>query len=220
MSKLEIRETFEIQAPAQQVWEFLLDPSRIVTCMPGAGLDEIEDERTFQGNVKVKLGPVTMKLKGRAELTEVDEQARRVVMVGSGKDSGGASSVKMEMVGHVVEKTPSTTEVQVHATVDMAGKIVRFGRGMIQAVAGQFFKEFATKLGAKLEAEAPPPAAEDEGFTREEAKSGEQPTRAVGQERGQEQEAISGFSIFFSALFEALFGFVRRILAVFGIAGD
>ncbi len=64
-----IEEEFEVQGPVQRVWEYLIDPAKVVVCIPGAELLESQDERTFLGAVKVKVGPVTMSYKGLVEFT-------------------------------------------------------------------------------------------------------------------------------------------------------
>ena len=45
---IEITEKFTVAAPIERVWDFLVDPSQVVTCMPGAQLDEIVDAENFQ----------------------------------------------------------------------------------------------------------------------------------------------------------------------------
>src|SRR6266498_1523419 len=96
-----IEEEFEVRAPVQQVWEYLIDPAKVVVCIPGAELLEARDERTFVGAVKVKVGPMTMSFKGLMKFTEVDEQGHQVRMVGEGRDAGGAGSAKVTMLSKV-----------------------------------------------------------------------------------------------------------------------
>lgn len=153
MSTLKIEERVAVKAPPERVWKYLLSPEDIVTCLPGAGLDEVEDPRNFFGNIKVKVGPVTVAYKGKATLTEVDDDNRRVTMVGEGKEKGGAGKVKMTMKSHV-EAVDGGSEVVVDADVQLAGKVVRFGRGMIQGVSKEVFKQFGERLRANLEVEA------------------------------------------------------------------
>ena len=38
---IDIKETFQVQAPIDLVWRFLLDPQQVAPCMPGAELDEV-----------------------------------------------------------------------------------------------------------------------------------------------------------------------------------
>ncbi|MDH3405299.1 MAG: SRPBCC domain-containing protein, partial [Acidobacteriota bacterium] len=49
-------ERFSVAAPIDAVWRFVMDPHQVVTCMPGAALDEVVDDRAFLGSVQVKLG--------------------------------------------------------------------------------------------------------------------------------------------------------------------
>jgi len=156
MSTLKIEERVAVKAPPAKVWAFLLSPEDIITCLPGAGLDSVEDERNFHGNVKVKVGPVTVAYKGEATLTEVDDDGHRVTMVGEGKEKGGAGKVKMTMTSHI-EAVDGGSEVVIDADVELAGKVVRFGRGMIQGVSKEVFKQFGDKLRSKLEVEEAEP---------------------------------------------------------------
>ena len=54
-----LNQTFQVKAPVEDVWAFLLDPHQVVTCMPGAALYDVEGDDTFLGNIKVKVGPIT-----------------------------------------------------------------------------------------------------------------------------------------------------------------
>ncbi len=151
MSSLKIEERFSVSAPMKRVWRFLLDPEGIAPCLPGAELLEVEDERTFHGQMKVKVGPVTVAYKGTIELSEIDETARRIQMVGKGKEKGGAGSAKMTMDCQLGTDDDGAVTISVNADVQLAGRIVRFGRGMIQSVSAQLFKQFAGNVQASLE---------------------------------------------------------------------
>ena len=148
-----IEERFEVRAPPAAVWSFLVDPRRVVTCLPGAELTSVVDERTFDGAVKVKVGPVTVSYSGRMHLDEIDEAGRRVRMTGEGRESGGAGSARMRMESLVAEPSPGRTEVTVSAEVDVVGRLVQLGRGMIEQVSHQVFLQFADRVRATLEAE-------------------------------------------------------------------
>ncbi len=87
-----IEERFVVRAPPEAVWSYLVDPRRVVGCLPGAELTEVAGDRTFHGNVRVAVGPVSVSYQGRVELAEIDEAARRVRMVGEGREKGGAGA--------------------------------------------------------------------------------------------------------------------------------
>ena len=146
-----IEERFTVRAPPQAVWEFLVDPRRVVTCLPGAELTEVLDERTFLGAVKVKVGPVTVAYRGKVLLGERDAATRTVRMSGEGRESGGAGAARMTMESRVAE-APGGAEVSVRSDVDIAGRLVQLGRGMIEQVSHQLFAQFAANVRAALEA--------------------------------------------------------------------
>ena len=43
----------QVDSPADAAWAFILDPTRVVTCMPGAELVEQVDDKTYLGKVKM-----------------------------------------------------------------------------------------------------------------------------------------------------------------------
>jgi carbon monoxide dehydrogenase subunit G len=156
-----IKETFRVAAPVDRVWRYLVDPHQVVTCLPGAELTGDEGERVYLGKVKVKVGPVTASYAGRARLTEVNDAEHVVRMDAEGREAGGAGSAKLRMTSRVDAHADGGAEVRVDAEVDVAGKIVQFGRGMIESVSKQLFREFVTCVRARLESPQPasrPPA--------------------------------------------------------------
>ena len=58
---------FELSAPIEAAWAYLLDVPKIAHCVPGASLTEVIDDKTYEGKVEVKLGPIGLTF-GRARL--------------------------------------------------------------------------------------------------------------------------------------------------------
>jgi carbon monoxide dehydrogenase subunit G len=150
---IEIRESFQVRAPIDVVWRFVMDPHQVVTCMPGAELEEVVDPRTFAGRVKVKLGAITTSYKGRVQLTQIDEQAYTVEMVAEGREIGGGTA-KGSMTSRLRSLSDGQTEVVAEARVDLTGRVMQMGRGMIQGVSHQLFQQFVASLEQRLEAPA------------------------------------------------------------------
>ena len=146
-----IEERFEVQAPVERVWKYLIDPKRVVECLPGAELLEQQDERTFLGAIKVKVGPLSMSYKGQAKFTEINEQTHQVRMVGDAREVGGSGSTKVSMLSTVAPLASGGSEVLVNADIDLVGKIVQFGRGMIEEVSRQMFRQFSVCVRQQLE---------------------------------------------------------------------
>lgn len=150
MSTVKIEESFELDAPADQAWSYLIEPERIVVCLPGAQLTEVLDERNYAGNIKVKVGAVSMAYEGQIEFTEVDHDARVIRMVGKGRAKGGGGTATLTMDSTVLELAGGRSRVSINADIRLTGTIVRFGRGMIEAVSKELFKEFTARLAAEL----------------------------------------------------------------------
>jgi carbon monoxide dehydrogenase subunit G len=151
---LHIEETFELHAPVERTWRYLVDPRQVVNCLPGAELTEVQDAETFLGRVKVKVGPITAAYDGRVTITGRDDAAHVVSMVGEGRERTGAGSAKMTMTSRLTPLSGGATQVQVVADVDVVGKAAQFGRGMIESVNKQLFKQFTECLRGSLEGPA------------------------------------------------------------------
>jgi carbon monoxide dehydrogenase subunit G len=151
MSTLQIEERITVAAPPARVWKFLLDPARVAACLPGAKLDGTEGEDTFLGTMKVKVGPVVMEIKGKATMSHIDPVARKVTLTGTGNDKAGGGSARMDMKSEIVAREDGGSEILVHAEVHLAGKLVRFGRGMMEGISKQLFKQFAERVHGALD---------------------------------------------------------------------
>jgi carbon monoxide dehydrogenase subunit G len=160
---IRIEEKFQVEAPKERVWAFLLDPHKVVACAPGAQLTEVVDDRTFKGNVRVKVGMITASYSGQAHLEEVDEAAGLVRMLAQGKESAGSGSARATLQARVRPLSDSATEVEVTADIDVVGRLMQFGRGMVQDVSRQLFRQFVACVKQQLEnpeAGAPPKSGE------------------------------------------------------------
>jgi uncharacterized protein len=146
-----IEERFEVKAPVERVWSYLIDPKRVVQCLPGAELLELRDDQTFLGAIKVKVGPLSMSYKGQGKFTDINEETHQVRMVGDAREVGGSGSTKVSMLSTVSPLAGGGCEVLVNADIDLVGKIVQFGRGMIEEVSRQMFRQFSTCVRQQLE---------------------------------------------------------------------
>lgn len=148
---LNFRESFQVLVPPERAWQFVTNPGRVALCLPGAELTETVDATTYRGRVKIKLGPISTAYDGTATLTEVNDATRTMRMVGEGRELGSAGSARMKMVGTVTPHPDGGSLIEVDATIDIAGRIMQFGRGLIESFSRQLFKEFADAVRQTLE---------------------------------------------------------------------
>lgn len=152
-----IEESFTVRASVEEVWRYLIDPRRVVECLPGATLVGQEDDRTYLGTVKVKVGPVTAAYSGKAVLGELHEADHRVLITAEGRESAGPGSARLRMTSTISPEHDGLVRVRVEAELDVAGKIVQFGRGMIETVNKQLFAQFTACVRSTLESPGEPP---------------------------------------------------------------
>ncbi len=118
--------------------------------MAGAVLEEIGSDGTFLGSVKVAVGPITMSYKGRVQFTDVEEASYRVELTAEGREGSGGTA-RGTMSSSMLAREDGQTEVTVDVSVDVTGRIVQLGRGLMQDVAGEMFGQFVACMKHHLE---------------------------------------------------------------------
>jgi carbon monoxide dehydrogenase subunit G len=142
---VELEHSFTVPADIDTAWNTLLDVERIAMCMPGATLISVEVD-TFKGEVKIKLGPVTMVFGGTASFVDKDVANHRLVINASGSETKGTSTAQATVTTQLVAESPTLTRVDVNTDLAITGKPAQFGRGVMSDVAGRIIGQFAGNL--------------------------------------------------------------------------
>ena len=158
-----IEKRFVINAAPREVWAFLTDPSKVAGCLPGAAITGQVDERTHAGTIAVKVGPVSARYKGTVRFERLDPEEGVAEIAAAGQDVRGKGGADMRMTSRITGRGPSETEVTVTSTVNVTGILAQFGRGMIQDLSDQMFRQFTDAMRAALESAADRPVADRPG---------------------------------------------------------
>jgi carbon monoxide dehydrogenase subunit G len=150
---IRIEERFVVNAPVEAAWSYLVDPRRVVGCVPGGELVAVVDERTFDGRLSIAVGALAMRYGGRVRLAEVDAASRRVRIVGEAHERAGAGSARMTLDSWLEASPGGGCEVIALVEVELAGRVARLGRRVLEAVGHEVFRDFAACVRATLEAE-------------------------------------------------------------------
>jgi carbon monoxide dehydrogenase subunit G len=145
---VKIEDQFRVDVPIEEAWRVLLDVARIAPCMPGAQLQEIEGDE-YRGVVKVKVGPITAQYKGAARIIEADEDARRIVLKGEGRDTRGQGNASAT-VTVLLAPDGAGTQVSVDTDLNVTGKVAQFGRGVMADVSGKLLGQFVACLESNV----------------------------------------------------------------------
>ena len=169
-----ITNEFTVNRPIDEAWAVLCDVERIAPCLPGAQLQEIEDE-TFRGVVKIKLGAVNANFKGEAKFVERDDENHKAVLSASGRDTGGRGNASADVTAEATALSPTSTRCTVTAELHISGKVAQFGRGIMGDVSKKLMDQFSNNLNTMLDEQ---PADEPEALAAEAPAAAAQPAEA------------------------------------------
>jgi carbon monoxide dehydrogenase subunit G len=156
---IELDNSFTVPVPPEQAWHVLLDVERIAPCMPGASVTSVEGDEVA-GQVKVKLGPLSLSYKGTAKFTEKDQASHSITIDASGKETRGAGTASATVhAGLKPADTEGQTLVSIHTVLNVTGRPAQFGRSLLPEVSGKLISQFATNLEAMIEADSAAEAA-------------------------------------------------------------
>src|SRR2546430_17019982 len=118
---------FELSAPIEAAWAYLLDVPKIAHCVPGASLTDVIDDKTYAGKVDVKLGPIGVSYKGRITIQSMDEWVHTASIRAEGSETRGRGGASATTTAQLQPRGKGTGVIM---TTDVAesGVGARFGR--------------------------------------------------------------------------------------------
>ncbi|HOP85605.1 MAG TPA: SRPBCC domain-containing protein [Syntrophorhabdaceae bacterium] len=140
---------FKLKAPIDKLFDFLLKPDTIMTCLPGAESVKLLDENTYECVVKQKVGPISAKLKFVNRLTKV-ERPTHIEIEGEGEDVTKLGHFKQKSIVDLKDIGNGEVEVTYKTDVSIVGKLAMFGDRIMRAKAKDTEKEFTKNLQEKL----------------------------------------------------------------------
>lgn len=139
---MKLQNEFEVAAPIDRVWAYMLDVPNLAPCLPGAELVGDDGNGNYEGKVVAALGPVKLNFSGTARMVEADEAAHRMVLEASGAEDRGRGTAAMTIIATLVSAGRGT-KVKVDQDLRVSGAAAQFGRGLIADVTGVLMGSFA-----------------------------------------------------------------------------
>lgn len=138
---------YELAVPRQTAWLALNDQEMLKRCIPGCESLEKVSDTEFKAVVKLAIGPVKARFKGKVRLTDLDPP-KGYKIVGEG-DGGVAGFAKGDAAVALTE-IPNGTKLVYTAEARVGGKIAQIGQRLIagsaKKIADQFFANFQKAL--------------------------------------------------------------------------
>lgn len=150
---MELKHSFTVAASPERTWALLTDLEQVGGCFPGAKVTQADEEK-FEGEVKVKLGPIAVTYQGKGKFLDRDDAAHHTKIEGVGRGMRGLGNATAVAT---IDLSPSGEGTQVDVLTDLSitGKPAQFGRGVMQTVSDKLLGQFVACLESTLAESSP-----------------------------------------------------------------
>jgi carbon monoxide dehydrogenase subunit G len=150
---LEMTGEYVLPLARDKVYAALNDPDVLKRCIPGCEELEKNSDTEFAAVVRMELGPVKARFKGKVRLEDLDPpNGYRIAGEGEGGVAGfakGGARVNLTDV-------PEGTKLTYKAEANVGGKIAQLGQrllaGSAKKIADRFFSNFTAEVGGGAKA--------------------------------------------------------------------
>ncbi|MFP6776965.1 MAG: SRPBCC domain-containing protein [Alphaproteobacteria bacterium] len=148
-----IEENFAVEAPLEHVWDCIRDPAFVAPCVPGC--QDVEDigDGAYRAAVKVGIGPIKTVFNLDIQVTE--ERPPDFARIDTrGQEGTNASRLKAKSELILSTTDMGDTNVYYQSDVQVTGRLVKFGLGIMKKKAAALGAEFAKNFRTAAEAKA------------------------------------------------------------------
>ncbi len=151
---MRIEKSFTVAAPQSVVWSFITDPDRVAACIPGCENVATIDDGKYRATVKIAAGPI----KTSFQLTVTATEARAPEFAAyqtKGEEGGKASRLSANSTLTLTAIDENKCGVAYISDITIAGRLGKFGAGVMRKIADSEGEKFAAALSAAIEAANP-----------------------------------------------------------------
>ena len=139
---MDISATYIFDAPAEKVWNTLMDPEALAACVPGCQSLEPTGENEYQAVVNVGVGPVRGNFTARVAISETNPHSSYRLSLSGNSNIGFGSGESLVSL----EEEDGKTTVRVDSQAQAGGTIARVGQRMMESVARGLLDRFFSCL--------------------------------------------------------------------------
>jgi uncharacterized protein len=143
---MDISGSYAFGAPPSRVWDLLMDPSAIASCIPGCNSLEAEGVDRYRARLTVALAAITGTYDGTVTISDkVEPASYRLTVEGQGRPGFVKGNADI-----VLRPDGTGTVVEVSGVVQTGGPIARVGQRLISGVSKMMQDRFFACLQGKL----------------------------------------------------------------------
>ncbi|MDE2774243.1 MAG: carbon monoxide dehydrogenase subunit G [Gemmatimonadota bacterium] len=147
---MEVSARYTFDAPRQRVWDLLVDPEVIASCLPGCESMELVGEDTYRATLTIGVAAVTGRYQGTVRMSDKDEPSGYTLLVeGKGRPGfvNGSASVTL-----ADGDADGRTRVAVTGKAQVGGTIARVGQRLLGGVSKMMMDRFFSCLQQRARA--------------------------------------------------------------------
>lgn len=152
---MKLTDTCQIPAGVAQTWQYLMDVPAAARCVPGVTQAAPDGPGRYRGELRARVGPMTLTLSGALTLQEQDPQSRRARFLIEAGDRRVGGGVKTRLQIQLTPLTPHQTELSIETDTTFTGRLAELGQPIIRRKAQSTIQEFARNLQKQITAQTP-----------------------------------------------------------------
>ena len=144
---MDISATYTFAAPAETVWNLLIDPAVVAGCLPGCESMVPDGEDRYRATLKLAVAAVSGEYEGTVELADqLPPTSYRMIVDGTGRPGWvkGEASVALT-------ETDGTTTVTVEGRAQIGGLVARVGQRLLGSVSKMMMDRFFVCLQSRIQ---------------------------------------------------------------------
>jgi len=146
-----ITQTFDMDQPVDQVWNFFDDIPMVAACIPGADLTEKVSDDEYRGDVTISAGPVKLEFTGVVKIKSRDDVRKVIVLDAAGADKKGRGAANA-LLNIGLQPLGGQTRVNLSMDLAISGAAAQYGRGLVKDVTGVLVNQTAGSMKMRMTA--------------------------------------------------------------------
>jgi carbon monoxide dehydrogenase subunit G len=127
-----------------------MEMENIAHCLPGVEEVQQIDAETYDGTLRIRMGPIALALQGTIYVEAKDRAQWHGAMRAEAKDRKLGGGVRARLGMDLLEKGVAETEMRVTLEAHVLGKIGEFGQPVMRKRADAMLQEFARQVSERL----------------------------------------------------------------------
>lgn len=136
-----------IPVDRESLWTVLMDMEQVARCLPGVEDVQPIDPDNYLGALKIRVGPIGLKLEGKVNVIERNRDTWCAAMRAEGNDRAVGGAVRATIAMRLEAMAPTQTELTVTTEAHVMGKLGEFGQPVMRKKADSMMQDFARNIG-------------------------------------------------------------------------